>query len=90
MTRHPYDPTCPDCRPCILDIHTMQPIPDNDPRMLAIMAAWEEQPYDVREAFINLTVHNQIDQATMERAQSFCVLIGPLLAKKGNPSDAKT
>jgi len=61
MTKHAFDPNCPDCRPVLLDVKTGRPLGPDDPIMKAVNRVWDASPREEQEAFIQVTVHNSRD-----------------------------
>lgn len=53
-----FDPKCPGCRPCILDVKTGMPLNQSDPVMIAVNNVWDSAPYEEQEAFYKVTALN--------------------------------
>jgi hypothetical protein len=71
VSRHDFDPNCPDCRPAILDINTGRPLPQNHPTMVAVNALWDDLPFEDQEALHRIWVKNSRDPADLEVAERF-------------------
>lgn len=71
MSRHAFDPNCPDCRPVLMDAKTHQRLPDDHPANIALQKVWATAPREQQEAFHRITVLNGRDPADMELMQSF-------------------
>jgi hypothetical protein len=67
MSRHKFDPQCPDCRPVIIDPNTGKVLPPTDPMMKAMNAVWDASPLEDQEAFYRVTVLNGRDPADLLR-----------------------
>lgn len=70
MSRHTFDPACPDCRPVLCDPATMRPLPSEHPAMQAMNAVWDASPREDQEAFHRVTVLNGRDPADLARCQA--------------------
>ena len=70
MEDHEFCDSCPGCRPAMLDMKTGQPLPDDDPIMVAVNRAWDTQTsFAQRRAYIEVTLKNSRDPETMKLAQ---------------------
>jgi len=69
MSRHAFDPNCPDCRPILLDPTTGVVLPEEHPAMKSLIAVWEASPREDQEAFHRVTVHNGRDPGDLARMQ---------------------
>lgn len=67
MSRHAFDPLCPDCRPALLDTETGETLPNDHPIMLAVNAVWDASSREDQEAFHRVTVHNGRNASDLER-----------------------
>lgn len=61
-----FDPSCPDCRPVLLDVKTGRPLPKSDPAAAAMDRAWDAAPYEQQEAFWLCTVRSSKDPRLLE------------------------
>ncbi len=52
---HRYDPACPDCIPCVVDIATGEPFARDSPVMVAVMRVWNAARFEERQAFLDMT-----------------------------------
>lgn len=59
--RHPYDPSCPDCIPAIINTETGEVLPREHPTMVKILKHWYTTPFIQRGAFIAVTVYSSTD-----------------------------
>lgn len=73
MTRHPYDPDCPDCRPVFVHQLTGTVLSRDSPEMRAADPVWDAAPLAERAAFINVTVHNSRATEDVALAQALAV-----------------
>jgi len=62
LSRHEFNPNCPDCRPILLDPKTGKALPPEDPAMKAVNKAWDASPREEQEAFHRVTVKNSRDE----------------------------
>jgi hypothetical protein len=67
MSRHAFDPECPDCRPILLDPQTGKILEESDPVMQAVIAVWRASPRADQEAFHAFTVKNSREPGVLER-----------------------
>ncbi len=58
MSMKEYQDNCPGCKPMILDIHTMKPLPDDDPIMVAALEVWGRSTLEERKAFHDVMCNN--------------------------------
>lgn len=58
MTKHAFDPNCPDCRPCLLDVETNEKIPDSHPAVVRLRGLWDKLPRAQQEAYHRVMVFN--------------------------------
>ncbi len=65
MSRHAFDPKCPDCRPCLLDLEGRR-IPPDDPHMVAVNAVWDAAPLEEQQAYHSVCVKNSRDERDIE------------------------
>ncbi len=79
MSKHAFDPQCPDCRPTLLG--PGGPLSPDDPKMAIVNKLWDEQPRDIQEAFHAATVHSSQDPEVLAKNQVFIDLITRALAK---------
>jgi hypothetical protein len=71
MSRHEFDPKCPDCRPTLLDPATGEVLPPDDPAMVTIQRVWDAAPREQQEAFHRVTVKNSRDPKDLALVQEF-------------------
>lgn len=71
MSCEKFDPSCPNCRPCLVDPKTGQRIPESDPAMRAVNAVWDASPLADHEAFFRVTVQNGRDPDDLRRMGDF-------------------
>lgn len=69
MSRHKFDPKCPDCRPTIIDPLTNQILSPNHPMMIAMDSVWDSSPLEDQEAFHRVTVKNGRDPDDLNRME---------------------
>lgn len=63
MAKHEFCDHCPGCRPALLNAQTGQVMADDDPIMIAVNKVWNhDTTYDMRKAFIEVTLHNSEDE----------------------------
>lgn len=63
MAKHEFCDHCPGCRPALVDAQTGEVMADDDPIMISINNIWNhETTYDMRKAFIEVTLHNSRDE----------------------------
>jgi len=67
MSKHAFDPECPDCRPIVIDPRTGEILPDDDPVMQAVLAVWRASPRADQEAFHEFTVKNSRKPDVVQR-----------------------
>jgi hypothetical protein len=65
VSKHAFDPNCPDCRPVILDAKTMKPYAADSVVMAAVNKVWETASREEQEAFHRTTVLNGRDPGDM-------------------------
>jgi hypothetical protein len=70
MSKHAFDPECPDCRPVVIDPRTGKALPSDDPVMQAILAVWHASPRADQEAFHEFTVKNSRELDVVRRMDS--------------------
>ena len=75
MSRHAFDPACPDCRPAILDHKTGKRLGPGDPIFEAAQNIWDAQPRDVQEAWHAVCVHNSRRPRLVSKAAFFVALL---------------
>lgn len=61
MSCDAFDPSCPDCRPCLLDPETGKPLPEGHTAAAAVSRAWDAAPREEQEAFWRATVKSSKD-----------------------------
>ena len=54
---HRYDPACPDCIPCIIDMETGQPYARDSAVMATVMRVWNAARFEERQAFLDMTTN---------------------------------
>jgi hypothetical protein len=69
MSRHKFDPKCPDCRPTIIDPTTGHILSSNHPMMVALNSVWDSSSLEDQEAFHRVTVKNSRDPDDLNRMQ---------------------
>ena len=67
MSKHAFDPECPDCRPVLINARTGKVFPSDDPAMQAILAVWLASPRADQEAFHEFTVKNSREPDVVQR-----------------------
>jgi hypothetical protein len=70
MSFEKFDNECQGCKPCVLDPHTMKPLPLGDPIMLAVNKVWRDASREEREAFHRfacLNQHGPVEVAIMRK-----------------------
>jgi hypothetical protein len=78
--RHEFCDHCPDCRPALLDIGTGLPMAEDNPVMIAVNKIWNnETTYDMRKAYIEVTLGNSQDKTDMLLASQFVSKIQQLI-----------
>jgi hypothetical protein len=70
VSRHAFDPLCPDCRPVILDPKTGRVLPSDDPVMKAVNQVWDAASREEQESFHRVTVHNGRDPMDLARLKA--------------------
>lgn len=80
MSKHNFDPNCPDCRPVILDPATGKAMPPDHPVMKAMMTVWDSSPREDQEAFHRITVLSQMAPADLARMQAMMERVKALVA----------
>lgn len=61
MSREHFDDDCPSCKPILLDIQTSQPLPDDNPIMVVVLAIWKAATPGERKAFHDICCMNPHD-----------------------------
>ncbi len=70
MEDHEFCDNCSGCRPALIDMQTKKPLSNDDPIMIAVNEAWDnDTTYAQRRAFIEVTLHNSRNPMDLERAQ---------------------
>lgn len=65
MSWEEYDPDCPGCRPAMLSVKTGEPVPEDDPMMVAVLAVWERASLAERQAWHRLICGRSEDPADL-------------------------
>lgn len=71
VSKHAFDPNCPDCRPVLLDQLTGKALPPTDPFVQAVNRVWDASPRPDQEALHRLWVHNSRDPKDLACAEAF-------------------
>ncbi len=58
MSVEEYKEGCPGCKPILLDLETMKPLPDDHPIMVAAMEVWKDSTFEERKAFHDVMCNN--------------------------------
>ena len=61
MSKHEFDPKCPDCRPILMNQRTGKVLPKDDPYMKTVDAVWDASSREEQEAFHRVTVKGSRD-----------------------------
>ena len=56
-----------------------QALPDDHPLMVTVLTVWRETTYEVRRAFIFVTLHNSRDEDDMRLTDSFMCQVQQIL-----------
>lgn len=84
MTRHRYDPQCPDCIPAVVNMNTGELLAKDSPTMAQVLKVWNTLPFAHREAFINVTAFGGEDATDWALAEQVFQKLVPAL---GGPEE---
>ena len=76
---HEFCDNCPGCRPALIDVETMQKVPDNHRFMTSVNKIWDnDTTYAQRRAFIEVTLHNSRNPQDLRLTEEVVMMFGVL------------
>lgn len=83
MSRHDFDPECPDCGPAVINPQTGEIYPADHPMMVVVSRVFKAAERKEQEAFHRVTVKNSRDSVDLVLVQGLADRIKAALDAEG-------